>query len=426
MRRLAALGSLFAWRGATFGTALRHLRDLFGTGTVGGLEDGQLLARYSNAKDDVAFEALVARHGPMVLATCRAVLRNEHDVEDAFQTTFLVLARRADSIRGGDALGGWLHRVAYRAAVAASLEARKRARKEAEALAMAPVDAIRSTRSADLDLQPILHEEINRLPESQRLPVVLCDLEGLSYERAAGQLRLTVPTLRCRLAKARQRLKSRLTRRGFAVPAVGAGFGLNEATAAVPAALARGAVLAATGGPVRAGTVLLARILLEETDPWPEATSGPDGRFAIRLPKPGVNARAEGYTALFPWVVAWAPGYGVGWSKGALRADRPSEEVVKLVEEGPAIDGLIVDLEGKPVSGATIEAGQIWYEENGNIAGWIAKARNGAAGNLWQGLARLTLDSIMSHTRRMPRSRLFAISAKTGAGRAVQADRDWP
>ena len=490
---------------AAFGTALRHLRDLFGTGTVGGLEDGQLLARYSNAQDEVAFEAIVARHGPMVLATCRAVLRNEHDVEDAFQTTFLVLARKAHSVRGGDALGGWLHRVAYRAAVAASLEARKRSRKEAEALAMAPVDAIRSARPADNDLQPILHEEINRLPESQRLPVVLCDLEGLSYGQAAGQLRWTVPTLRCRLAKARQRLKARLLRRGFAAPAVGAAFGLNQATGAVPAALASGAMLAAAGGPVRAGTVLLAQILLremlvtkikfataaavvaaalasagvvviaggehrevlkettipqpqgaaasrekpaakkpvgtveikgrvvatdgkpvagaavraayieEETDPWPEATSGPDGRFRIWLPKPDGSALAEAYMARFPWIVAWAPGYGIGWSPRVLRADRPDEEVVKLVEEGPPIEGLIVDLEGKPVPGATIEAGQIWYEENGNIAGWIAKARNGAVGNLWQGLARLTLDSIVSHTTRMPRSRLFLISAKTGA-----------
>ena len=174
------------------------------------------------AKDAVAFEALVARHGPMVLATCRAVLKNEHDVEDAFQTTFLVLARKAHSIRGGDALGGWLHRVAYRAAVQASVEAKKRRRKEAEASAMAPLDASRPGLETDHDLRPILHEEIDRLPESQRLPVVLCDLEGLTYEQAAEQLRWTVPTLRCRLAKARQRLKGRLTRRGFTAPAAGA------------------------------------------------------------------------------------------------------------------------------------------------------------------------------------------------------------
>ena len=97
------------------GGTLRHLRDLFHDGTAVGLGDGQLLARYTHTRDEAAFEALVARHGPMVLATCRAVLKHEHDVEDAFQATFLVLARKARSVRAGDALGAWLHRLASRA-----------------------------------------------------------------------------------------------------------------------------------------------------------------------------------------------------------------------------------------------------------------------------------------------------------------------
>ena len=120
----------------TLGATLRHLRDLFSDGTAVGLGDGQLLARYAANRDEAAFEALVARHGPMVLATCRAVLRHEHDVEDAFQATFLVLARKARSVRAGDALGGWLHRVAYRAAVQAGAESRRRRRREVEASAM--------------------------------------------------------------------------------------------------------------------------------------------------------------------------------------------------------------------------------------------------------------------------------------------------
>src|SRR5579872_7622057 len=97
--------------GLALGATLRHLRDLFSDGTAVGLTDAQLLARYAASRDGTAFEALVARHGPMVLATCRAILRHEHDVEDAFQATFLVLARKARSVRAGDALGGWLHRV---------------------------------------------------------------------------------------------------------------------------------------------------------------------------------------------------------------------------------------------------------------------------------------------------------------------------
>ncbi len=202
---------------AALGTAFQHLRDLFGPGTATGMPDGQLLARFSSSNDAVAFEALVARHGPMVLATCRAVLKSEHDVEDAFQTTFLVLAKKAHSIRGGDVLGGWLHRVAYRAAVQVSVEAKKRRRQEAELSAMGSRGASVPDHETDIDVRAILHAEIDRLPERQRLPVVLCDLDGLTYNQAADRLHWTVPTLRCRLARARKRLKGRLTRRGFVV-----------------------------------------------------------------------------------------------------------------------------------------------------------------------------------------------------------------
>jgi RNA polymerase sigma factor (sigma-70 family) len=486
------------------GTAFRHLRDLFDTGTTTGLVDGQLLARYSSSRDEVAFEALVARHGPMVLATCRAVLSSEHDVEDAFQTTFLILAKKARSLRGGDALGGWLHRVAYRAAVLASVEAKKRRRKETEASAMAPLDSAGSGRETDHDLRPILHEEVNRLPHRQRLPVVLCDLQGLSYAQAAEQLRWTLPTLRCRLAKARARLKGRMVRRGFGVAALSAALPSSEASAAVPAALMRSTVLAATGGPASAGAALLTHALLrkmlmtkiqlafaavvaalalasagvlaaglrrpdepkavpppsaesadirpqqpavekpvetvevkgqvvapdgkpvagatvagayimKEINPWPVTTSGSGGRFAIRLPKPDGGVPTGGYLALYPWLVASAPGYGVGWCDRVLRADRPAEQVVNLVEEGPPIEGKIVDLEGRPVKDASVHVSTIWYDANGRIADWITKARNGAAGNLWQGLQNLPLGSTVPKSRRASSEQVVRIATTTDA-----------
>jgi RNA polymerase sigma factor (sigma-70 family) len=125
-----------------------------------------------------AFEALVRRHGPVVLATCRGVLRHEHDAEDAFQTTFLVLARRAGSLRSGDRLGPWLHRVAVRASERARAEAARRREREAgraELAAMPPPgpewDAERE------ELERVIHQEVNRLPARYRLVVVLCDLE---------------------------------------------------------------------------------------------------------------------------------------------------------------------------------------------------------------------------------------------------------
>src|SRR5271163_1103837 len=143
----------------TSGTTLRHLRDLFNGGTSVGLTDGQLLARYAADRDGPAFAALVARHGPMVAATCRAVLRHEHDVEDAFQATFLVLARRVSSVRAGDALGGWLHRVAYRVAVQANIEVQRRRRRESEVSAMEIPAATRP--GLDGELYAIVHEEID-------------------------------------------------------------------------------------------------------------------------------------------------------------------------------------------------------------------------------------------------------------------------
>jgi RNA polymerase sigma factor (sigma-70 family) len=241
---------------------LKHLRDLFGGGTAVGLGDGELLRRYAGSHDGPAFEALVARHGPMVAATCRAVLRDLHDVEDAFQATFLVLARKAGSIRAGDALGGWLHRVAYRAAVQRSIEAKRRRTNESEVSAMEIPDAARP--ALDFDVRSILHEEIDQLPEAQRLPVVLCDLEGLTYERAAGQLHWTMPTLYHRLAKGRKRLRDRLIRRGVTAASVVAAMELSRAsaTAAVPAAWTQAALAAATGGPVPAAVAALTQTLI--------------------------------------------------------------------------------------------------------------------------------------------------------------------
>ena len=233
----------------TIGSSLKHLRDLFGGGTAVGLTDTELLARYAETRDGPAFEALVARHGPMVAATCRAILRNQHDVEDAFQATFLVLARKSRSVSAGNCLGGWLHRVAFRAAVQLNIDAKRRRQRESEGSAMAVPD--KTGPALDFDVRSILHDAIERLPGSQRLAVVLCDLEGLTYEQAAGRLHLTVPTLYHRLAKGRRRLRDRLVRRGVTTAAVSAAIEFSQATAtaAVPSSWAQAVVAAATGGP---------------------------------------------------------------------------------------------------------------------------------------------------------------------------------
>jgi RNA polymerase sigma factor (sigma-70 family) len=198
---------------AQLGDAIRQIQRLFSNGTFSGLSDASLLRQFVSLRDEEAFAALVARHGPMVLSVCQSVLRESRDAEDAFQATFLVLVRRAHSLWIDESLGGWLHRVAYRVAVRANGDvARRRKREGAEV----EIDAISSQDRAPNDHSTReLHEEIARLPESYRRAVVLCYLEGMTQVQAARELRCGEATLRRRLAGARERLRSCLLRRGF-------------------------------------------------------------------------------------------------------------------------------------------------------------------------------------------------------------------
>src|SRR5262249_22034297 len=147
---------------------LRQIDRLFGAGTVAGLSDAQLLERFLAQRDAPAFEALVARHGPMVLATCRGVLGDEHAVEDAFQATFLILARKGGAIRGRAVLAGWLHRVAHRVAVQACADASRRRAQEHRAVLLRSAD--KPHAGLQDEERAAVHEELARLPESYRLP----------------------------------------------------------------------------------------------------------------------------------------------------------------------------------------------------------------------------------------------------------------
>jgi RNA polymerase sigma factor (sigma-70 family) len=250
---------------SALGQVLRQIHRLFDSGTVAGQSDAELLARFAATRDEAAFEALVARHGPIVLAVCRSVLHDEHDAEDAFQATFLTLARKAGSLWVGDSLAGWLHRVARRAAIEADAARRRRRSKEKQA-AMSRLEAPPREETC-ADWIPLLHAEIDRLPEKHRAPIVLCDLQALTLEQAAEALRWTVPTLRYRLNQARGRLRFRLERRG--ITEAGAVLGAlalsssDAARAAVPADLLRATVAAAIGSaPASAAAAALAAALL--------------------------------------------------------------------------------------------------------------------------------------------------------------------
>jgi RNA polymerase sigma factor (sigma-70 family) len=176
----------------------------------GGPSDGQLLECFLTRREEAAFAALVRRHGPMVLGVCRRVLRHEQDAEDAFQATFLVLARKAGSLARGDLLGNWLYGVAYRTALKARTAAARRRSRET------PLIDLPRAEDADggdwRELVPLLDCELNRLPDRYRSPVVLCELEGKSRKEAARLLGLAEGTLSSRLARARTLLARRLAR----------------------------------------------------------------------------------------------------------------------------------------------------------------------------------------------------------------------
>ena len=327
---------------AAFGTAHRQLFNLFASGHVAGLDDGRLLDRYAHSGDPAAFEALVSRHGPMVLATCRAVLGREHDAEDAFQATFLVLARKAHTVRAGDALGGWLHRVARRASVQASLGARRRGRVEAE------VARAREGKSThEPDLAALVHEEIDRLPDRHRLPVVLCDLEGLSYDEAAARLGWTVPRLRHRLSEGRGRLKGRLAGRD-----IWAGSGL------VPASLARSVVASASGGTPSAGVAALARMVMGGMRLATLKVASAVALAGLALASAGVGAMAGGRPADPTPAMVFAP---------RVQAPTPTLKPAEAKGETIEIRGVVVGPDGKPVEGARVRLDWVFGEDGPDL-----------------------------------------------------------
>jgi RNA polymerase sigma factor (sigma-70 family) len=234
---------------------LRHLRRAALRLDGGGQTDGQLLERFLTGREEAAFEALVRRHGPMVLGVCRRVLDHAHDAEDAFQATFLAFARKAASIVTRDSVGNWLYGVAYRTAQKARAANARRRVKEKQ---MAKPEAL--VEDVWRDLRPLLDLELKRLPEKYREPIILCDLEGQTRREAARRLGWPEGTLSGRLARARVMLAKRLARHGLTLSggAVALVLSQNAASAGLPAPLVSSTVQAATmvaAGHAAAGAV---------------------------------------------------------------------------------------------------------------------------------------------------------------------------
>jgi len=211
------------------GALADFLRRLEGPSAGQGLSDRQLLARFATNGDQSAFATIVQRHGPLVLNVCRRMLRHEQDAEDAFQAAFLVLARKAGRVAWDDSVACWLHEVAWR--TAAELRGRRGRQRQRETAMAAPPEVPSPTQGAWDELSSLLDEELRRLPEKYRAPLILCYLEGRTRDEAAEQLGWSEGSVKGRLERGRDLLRQRLTRRGVTV---GGGLG-----AVLPAGLAQ-------------------------------------------------------------------------------------------------------------------------------------------------------------------------------------------
>jgi RNA polymerase sigma factor (sigma-70 family) len=252
---------------APFSDLLLYLRKVCGSQAARDLTDAQLLERFQVYRDEVSFSVLVHRHGPMVLSACRRVLGNSHGAEDAFQATFMILVRRLASISCKGSLGGWLQLVAQRVATKARDKETIRHRRERR------LDPMQAREPLDdltwQELRGVLDEEIARLAEKYRTPIVLCYLEGKSYDQAARELGWPKSSLTRRLSRARELLRQRLVRRGMTLSAGVLATALCEKVAGAPvgamltintvkAAVSMGAGKAVAGGCISAGAVALA------------------------------------------------------------------------------------------------------------------------------------------------------------------------
>jgi RNA polymerase sigma factor (sigma-70 family) len=341
---------------AASGAVVRQIESLFDGGSVAGLTDRQLLERFNTRRDSVgeaAFAALVTRHGPMVLDVCRQIVGDQHLAEDAFQAVFLVLASKARSIGNPDLLSNWLYGVALRTARKA--KARLARQRKHEEGSMRPPGSGSST-VVDSSVQPALdredvqalHDEIARLPGSFRLPVVLCYFEGLTLDEAARRLRCPAGTLRSRLARARDKLRRNLTRRGFAVPAavLATALGTRSASASVSSPLCdattKAAIQFAAGTAASPLAASLAREVLR----------------AMLIHRLRFTIIAVLALAAFATSAGFLT-HSLAMKDEPKKAPAASQPPLAANPNGPApgrmfVVGRVLDPQGKPVPGATV------------------------------------------------------------------------
>jgi RNA polymerase sigma factor (sigma-70 family) len=338
------------------GSVARQLGSLFEDGSAAGLSDRQLLERFTargGPADEAAFAVMVARHGPMVLGVCRQLLGDHHHAEDAFQAVFLVLARQARSIRDPELLGTWLYGVALRTARTSRGRIARRRRTEQRGAARQSTagPGLAADRAMlEREQAEALHREIERLPSTFRVPVVLCYFEGLTLDEAAQRLRRPVGTVRSRLARARVKLRRGLTRRGIVLPAAAlvAMLDARPVSAALSSLLCDITTRSAVGFAAKsaaAGTISAPAMALAQ-DVLRSMLLHKLKLAILTLSFLGAIASAAGF-------VGQAPARQVGKPDPGQPAANPDELNLKPAPGRMFVLGRVLDPAGKPVPNAT-------------------------------------------------------------------------
>ncbi|HEV3143927.1 MAG TPA: DUF6263 family protein [Gemmataceae bacterium] len=330
-----------------FETFFRHVRRAVLPQAAGELTDAQLLERFVRSRDEAAFELLLRRHGPMVFRLCLRILRRHHDAEDAFQATFLTLARKAGTIGRRESVGSWLYKVAYRIAVRAGTALPARRLSECSLPDPSGLEPILALLSGEA--QTAVDEEVNRLPDKYRVPFVMCQVEGTTIAAAAQTLGCRPATIGTRLARARQLLRRRLARRGFeAIPT-------TSPLPVVPAVLVSTTVRAALFGTAAEA-----------------AAAGMISTHVAALTKGALRTMP-----LTRWILAAAvvlplsllAGAGVLWEQRVQAQKPPAVQPDKLAQP-PAADDQVT-LEWK------FEKDKVFYQEMSTITRQAMKFMNG-------------------------------------------------
>jgi RNA polymerase sigma factor (sigma-70 family) len=366
---------------------LRHIRELAAAEGAGALDDHQLLQRFATVREEAAFAALVRRHGPLVLGVCRRILHDPHDAEDAFQATFLALARRAASVGRRAALATWLYQVAYHAALRTRKLSAVRRQHEGKVPPRRPHDPLAEVTGREL--LAVLDEELARLPERLRSPLVLCYLEGKARDEAARELGWSLGTLKRRLEQGRAVLHARLAGRGLSLAALlAAGLG----GAAVSTSLAGATVAAARLVPAAAGAgrKLLAVSVL-----------------VLGLAAAGAGLLNQRTPAAPPAAAPEAKARPAPPEKKAPPPAPPADD-----KKETAVVGRVLSADGKPVLEAHVALAGLPRTRHPFDSGWLgekvlASGRTDAEGRFRIGLAGAAREGYQD---------VFAVAGKDGHG----------